>query len=57
LHRAISKYLTHYHKERNHQSLANRLIQSEPNHVINDGEIRRRLRLGGMLNYYYRAAA
>jgi len=53
LHRAISKYLTHYHKERNHQGLANRLIQSEPNHVINDGEIRRRLRLGGMLNYYY----
>ena len=26
-------------------------------HVENNGEIRRRERLGGMLNYYYRDAA
>jgi putative transposase len=54
---AIQKLLAHYHSERNHQGLANRLISPEPGHLGNAGEIQRRQRLGGMLNYYYRAAA
>ena len=54
---AIHNFVAHYHSERNHQGLANRLISPEPGHLGNAGEVQRRQRLGGMLNYYYRAAA
>jgi transposase InsO family protein len=54
---AIHNFIAHYHTERNHQGLANRLIIPEPGHVGNKGAIQRRQRLGGMLNYYYRTAA
>jgi hypothetical protein len=45
----------HYHRERNHQGIENALIEWAPatNAV---GRIRRRSRLGGVLNYYERAA-
>jgi hypothetical protein len=43
--------------ERNHQGLANRIISPEAAHLAKAGVIQRRQRLGGMLNYYYRAAA
>jgi hypothetical protein len=45
------------HTERNHQGLAHRLISPEAGHLGNAGMVQRRQRLGGMLNYYYRAAA
>jgi len=48
---------THYHEERNHQGLENRLIRGIPSVAENEGAIHRRPRLGGMLNYYYRAVA
>ena len=54
---AIHNFVAHYHTERNHQGLANRLISPEPGHLRNAGKVQRRQRLGGMLNYYYRAAA
>jgi len=54
---AIQNFVAHYHNERNHQGLANRLISPEPGHIGGVGEVQRRQRLGGMLNYYYRAAA
>ena len=54
---AVQNFVVHYHSERNHQGLDNRLIQPEPNHLGNTGEVQRRERLGGLLNYYYRAAA
>ena len=54
---AIQNFVTHHHGERNHQGLGNRLISPEPGHLGNSGEVQRRQRLGGMLNYYYRAAA
>ena len=57
LRRAIIEYMTHYHAERNHQGVENRLIRPEPRHAANVGVVRRCPRLGGMLNYYYRAAA
>lgn len=57
LRRAIAHYLAHYHMERNHQGLDNRLIRAERSCGANEGAVRRRTRLGGMLNYYYRAAA
>jgi transposase InsO family protein len=57
LRKAIREFLFHYHGERNHQGLGNRLIAPEKAHAGNRGAIRRRDRLGGMLNYYYRQAA
>jgi putative transposase len=57
LRRAITEYLTHYHNERNHQGLENGLIRLGPRAAANDGTVHRRPRLGGMLNYYYRATA
>ena len=50
--------MEHYHAERNHQGLGNRLIRGHPTAVGNNGIIEeRRQRLGGMLNFYYRKAA
>jgi transposase InsO family protein len=53
----IQSYLTHYHHERNHQGLANRLIASEPGVGRQSGLVVRRERLGGLLTYYYRETA
>ena len=53
---AIGRFVAHYHTEHNHQGLATRIISPEPDHLGNIGEVQRRQRLGGMLNYYYRAA-
>ena len=53
---AITEYIEHYHRERNHQGLEGRIIR--PQFRDNGaGEIERRERLGGMLNFYYREAA
>ena len=52
---ALSEYAAHYHHERNHQGLGNTLIDR----IVptrRRGWIRRRSRLGGLLNYYERAA-
>ena len=54
---AIRSFMAHYHAERNHQGLANRIISPEAAHLGNRGVVQRRQRLGGMLNYYFRAAA
>ncbi len=57
LRKAIHEFVEHYHRERNHQGLGNRLIIEEESGAISSGAIRCRQRLGGMLNYYYRQAA
>ena len=57
LRKSVQEFTTHYHFERNHQGLGNQLILPDSAHVGNTGAIRRRERLGGMLNYYYRDAA
>jgi transposase InsO family protein len=53
---AVTQYLTHYHRERNHQGLENKLIDS-PSHPP---DIRMKIetteRLGGLLRSYRRAA-
>jgi hypothetical protein len=49
--------MEHYHGERNHQGLENRLIRGMPSVAVNKGAVHRRQRLGGMLNFYYRQAA
>ena len=57
LRRAVAQYLLHYHQERNHQGLKNRLI--EPNHEAGTvtGTVQCRDRLGDLLRYYHREAA
>ena len=55
--RAASEFTVHYHHERNHQGLGNKLICPDPTLVREGGQLHRRERLGGLLNYYYRAAA
>ena len=51
----IAEFVAHYHRERNHQGIGNELIQPLAR-ADNQGPVRRRQRIGGMLNYYYRAA-
>jgi len=55
LRRTIAEYIEHYHRERNHQGIENMLIAGAPAPGLL-GRIRRRPRLGGVLNYYERAA-
>jgi putative transposase len=57
LRNAVRLWLEHYHTERNHQGLDNKLIQPGPEVGQTTGEIECRERLGGLLNYYYRRAA
>jgi transposase InsO family protein len=53
----LHEYLTHYHRERNHQGLDNRLVAPEEGVGCQRGHMVRRERLGGLLSYYYREAA
>lgn len=54
---AATCYLEHYHQERNHQGLANRLIAPGEEVCRTTGRIMCRQRLGGLLRYYHREAA
>jgi len=53
---AVREFVSHYLRERHHQSLGNRLILPEGGDVGNKGTIHCRQRLGGMLSYYHLAA-
>jgi len=57
LRNATKEFLVHYHTERNHQGLDNKLIEPGPEVGQPSGEIECRERLGGLLNYYHRRAA
>jgi putative transposase len=57
LRRAVGDFVEHYHLERNHQGLDNRLITALPAPPNDQAPVARRERLGGLLNYYYRRAA
>jgi putative transposase len=57
LRKAVREYLSHFHGERNHQGLGNRLIEPVCEVGCVDGDIACRERLGGLLRYYYRNAA
>jgi transposase InsO family protein len=56
LRKTLHEFATHYHCERNHQGLANELID-RPDALRPTGAVRRRQRVGGILSYYYRSAA
>jgi transposase InsO family protein len=53
--RAATEFVEHYHRERNHQGLENALIEGGAT-TAGGGRVHRRQRLGGLLNYYKRAA-
>ncbi len=57
LRRAVTLFLEHYHQERNHQGLDNRILVRGTKVGQNTGKVTCRERLGGLLRYYYRAAA
>ena len=57
LRRGVREFMVHYHAERNHQGLGNRLIRAEQASIPSDQPVERRIRLGGMLSFYHRAAA
>jgi hypothetical protein len=57
LRNAISSYLVHYPRHRNHQGLDNRLIQAGTEVGQTDGEVRCQESLGGLLRYYHRDVA
>src|SRR5262249_6384543 len=48
--RAVTEFVAHDHRERNHQGLENTLIEGPP--TANRGAVHRQQRLGGLLNYY-----
>lgn len=57
--RAVAEYLEHYHYERNHQGKSNLLLfqcLAPKPRTSNGSRVRRKERLGGLLNYYMRAA-
>jgi putative transposase len=54
---ALADFLAHYHAERNHQGLGNRLFKPGEEVGLAEGKVMCRERLGGMLKYYYRKAA
>jgi putative transposase len=56
LRRSISEFVQHYRLERNHQGLENALIEGAPSPANTNGRVDRRERLGGLLNFYRRAA-
>ena len=57
LRQAVRQFLEHYHAERNHQGLGNRLIDAGAEVGRRAGAVHCRERLGGILRYYYRPAA
>jgi putative transposase len=56
LKKALSEYVHHYHKERNHQGVENRLLFPEIQ-PTSKGSVERKQRMGGLLNFYYRKAS
>ena len=57
LRNAVKEFTAHYHLERNHQGLNNRLIDHESNEPDLKAAIGCHERLGGILKYYHRLAA
>ena len=54
---SIREYLSHYHRERNHQGLENQIITPGEEVGRIAGAIQCRERLGGLLKHYNRDTA
>ena len=57
LKKALTEYINHYHRERNHQGKGNLLLFPDQRLMDNEGKIKYRERLSGMLKYHYRSVA
>jgi hypothetical protein len=59
LRHVLSHYVEYHHAERNHQGKGNIILFPNPADRIGEssGAILKRERLGGLLNFYHRAAA
>ena len=57
LRKATREYAAHYHRERNHQGIENRLIEASDQPGSTSSAIECAQRLGGMLRFYHRPAA
>ena len=55
LDRAIHEFVEHYHDERSHQGIGNRIVSGAVPQSMGSIEVKQRL--GGMLSYYHRRAA
>jgi putative transposase len=54
LRRALSEFVAHYHAERNHQGVENRLLMPEFGPAPDGDAVVRLERLGGLLSFYER---
>lgn len=57
LRKAVKEFLLHFHRESNHQGLANAIIAPGKEVGYSDGDVGCRERLGGLLRYYHRRVA
>jgi hypothetical protein len=57
LRNTVRQFVADYHQERNHQGLDNHLLMPTKTISATAGVVRKRERVGGLLNYYYREAA
>ena len=57
LRRALSSYLDHFHRERNHQGKDNRLLFPVEKTGARDRPVSCNERLGGLLKFYHQEAA
>jgi putative transposase len=57
LRKATREYAAHYHRERNHQGIDNRLIEPDNRLASRISAVECGQRLGGLLRFYDRAAA
>jgi hypothetical protein len=56
LRRVLAEYVARYHQERNHQGEGNVLLFPDQAIGRADGDVCRRERVGGLLDYYCREA-
>ena len=58
IHYVLKEYAAHYHLERNHQGVGNKLVFPQPTPVkCNEGKVECRKRLGRLLKFYHQRAA
>jgi len=55
--KATREHAAHYHRERNHQGIDNRLIEPDDRAGSASSTVECAQRLGGMLRFYHRLAA
>ena len=56
LRHVVAEYMAHYHAERNHQGVDNRILFPD-GRLTRTGRIKKSERLGGLLSFYHRLAA